>query len=382
MQPNPSPKAPDEKIIALCDANEKVVSEYINDYELDDGEHCPYAPNEAESALIADAIHGLLVDDEFVATFNAWQDVVRATRAIEAEVRTLAAGEQLEPSPLSGKYGTVLTPFVSVMEAELHANAGKGDRPGWLSMSRDQALLEIYWHTAKLSAAVKNSDAALIREHSADVANMAMMLLDVCGGLEACEATDKCWYCGSDGRTCEKPFDDAPCRRPAEATAFVVPLREQGEARLPNPHVGEDEHGNATFEWWRGARKLTLYLESDPNEQLLKSWGPNMHSEMVYVPTQDYKAVRAAFEWLSEGEETAVLREPAMAELREYLVGMRAYHASSIAQNSPEVLEHLKAMDSWISALAGVGPNEGSAHPVDAASTTLPLGDLVSRGGK
>ena len=56
-------------------------------------------------------------------------------------------------------------------------------------MSREVALLEIYWHTAKLSAAVKNNGAALIREHSADVANMAMMLLDVCGGLQtaACE---------------------------------------------------------------------------------------------------------------------------------------------------------------------------------------------------
>lgn len=86
--------------------------------------------------------------------------------------------------PLHGKYGEVLAPFVSLMEAELHANSRKGDRPGWLSMSPDVALLEIYWHTAKLSAAVKNRDAALIREHSADVANMAMMLLDVCGGLD------------------------------------------------------------------------------------------------------------------------------------------------------------------------------------------------------
>lgn len=85
---------------------------------------------------------------------------------------------------LRGKYGDVLGPFVVLMEAELHANARKGDRPGWLTMSREVGLLEIYWHTAKLSAAVKNNDAALIREHCADVANMAMMLLDVCGGLD------------------------------------------------------------------------------------------------------------------------------------------------------------------------------------------------------
>ena len=85
---------------------------------------------------------------------------------------------------LRGKYGDVLGPFVALMEAELHANARKGDRPGWLSMPPSTALLEIYWHTAKLSAAVKNNDAAAIREHSADVANMAMMLLDVCCGLD------------------------------------------------------------------------------------------------------------------------------------------------------------------------------------------------------
>jgi hypothetical protein len=95
-------------------------------------------------------------------------------------------GETAAPNagPLNGKYGDVLAPFVALMEAELHANARKGDRPGWLSMTPSTALLEIYWHVAKLSAAVKNNDAALIREHAADVANMSMMLLDVCGGLD------------------------------------------------------------------------------------------------------------------------------------------------------------------------------------------------------
>jgi hypothetical protein len=92
--------------------------------------------------------------------------------------------EQQASPQAQGKYANVLTPFVAAMEAELHANSAKGDRPGWLTMSREVALLEIYWHAAKLSAAVKNNDKALIQEHSADVANMAMMLLDVCGGLD------------------------------------------------------------------------------------------------------------------------------------------------------------------------------------------------------
>lgn len=84
----------------------------------------------------------------------------------------------------TGKYDDVLRPFLALMETELHANAGKGDRPGWLSMSRQTALLEIYYHVSKLQKAVKDDAADKIREHAADVANMSMMLLDVCGGLD------------------------------------------------------------------------------------------------------------------------------------------------------------------------------------------------------
>jgi hypothetical protein len=81
------------------------------------------------------------------------------------------------------KYDDVLVPFVSLMRRELHANAGKGDRPGWLAMDANTALLEVYYHLAKLQKAVRNNDGPAIQEYSADVANMAMMVLDICGGL-------------------------------------------------------------------------------------------------------------------------------------------------------------------------------------------------------
>lgn len=84
---------------------------------------------------------------------------------------------------LYGKYGDVLRPFVMAMERELHANASKGDRPGWLTMSAEFALLEIYYHLAKLQKAVKDDNGPGIQEYAADVANMSMMLLDICGGL-------------------------------------------------------------------------------------------------------------------------------------------------------------------------------------------------------
>ena len=91
--------------------------------------------------------------------------------------------------PLSGKYGDVLRPFVVQMERELHANAGKGDRPGWLKMSPEVALLEIYYHLSKLQKAVKDDNGPGIQEYAADVANMSMMLLDICGGLGLIEGT-------------------------------------------------------------------------------------------------------------------------------------------------------------------------------------------------
>jgi len=83
----------------------------------------------------------------------------------------------------TGKYADVLNPFFAMMEQELHANAGKGDRPGWLSMSPGQCLLEIYYHIGKLQKAVKDGSEAGISEYAADVANMSMMLVDICGLL-------------------------------------------------------------------------------------------------------------------------------------------------------------------------------------------------------
>lgn len=83
-----------------------------------------------------------------------------------------------------GPYAEVLAPFLNMMNAELHANSGKGDRPGWLAMDRKTALLEIFYHLAKLQKATKDDDLAGIREYAADVANMAMMLADICGVLD------------------------------------------------------------------------------------------------------------------------------------------------------------------------------------------------------
>lgn len=112
-------------------------------------------------------------------------EITTLRAALERAEAERDAAVRSAPPALTGKYGNVLSPFVALMEAELHANAGKGDRAGWMAMTRAELMLEIYYHAAKLQKAAKDSDVPRIREHAADVANMAMMLLDVCGGLEA-----------------------------------------------------------------------------------------------------------------------------------------------------------------------------------------------------
>ena len=138
------------------------------------------------------------------------------------------------PAPLwrcsmSEKYDDVLVPFVAAMRKELHANSGKGDRPGWLAMDANTALLEVYWHAAKLSAAVKNNDGPAIQEHSADVANMAMMVLDICGGLAWVEvAADRAQRSGVSADPL--PDDDAIFEKAMkQAFEMVNPFKPAGE---------------------------------------------------------------------------------------------------------------------------------------------------------
>lgn len=79
-----------------------------------------------------------------------------------------------------GAYGETLEPFVALMAKELAANSHKGDREGWLGMTPRQALSEVEYHFYKLDRAIDDDST---KEHAADVANCAMMLLDAMGLL-------------------------------------------------------------------------------------------------------------------------------------------------------------------------------------------------------
>lgn len=100
-----------------------------------------------------------------------------AVKRVQAMVLELEAARSPQP------YDDVLLPFLAMMRAELHANAHKGDRPGWLTMDRKTAMLEVFYHMGKLHQAVHRKDTGAVIEYAADVANMCMMLVDVCGLL-------------------------------------------------------------------------------------------------------------------------------------------------------------------------------------------------------
>jgi len=80
--------------------------------------------------------------------------------------------------------GYLLDRFVGMMAHELAANDHKGNRPGWLQMNESEAVAEVLYHAAKLSYAVRQfrqGDGRIekVREFAADVANCALMTLDV-----------------------------------------------------------------------------------------------------------------------------------------------------------------------------------------------------------
>lgn len=81
-------------------------------------------------------------------------------------------------------YDAILPEFAKYMRKELEANHKKGDRNdeenGWLTMRDDKKfwLSELYYHVGKLQSAMMSNDIERIKENCADIANLAMMVLD------------------------------------------------------------------------------------------------------------------------------------------------------------------------------------------------------------
>jgi hypothetical protein len=163
------------RFLALCVDDAKISREWEGPYPLHD----------LASVMLALGKDPLATNDRLPSELPAHHPLNDARQSARLLVEALTSASVAVPEalPVATKYDDVLMPFLSLMRKELHANCGKGDRPGWLAISPGDALLEVYYHLAKLQKAVRKNDGPAIQEYAADVANMSMMVLDICGGL-------------------------------------------------------------------------------------------------------------------------------------------------------------------------------------------------------
>lgn len=74
--------------------------------------------------------------------------------------------------------------FADEMEAKLAENRHKGDRAGWSVMGFELLMSMLHVEVGELERAlVAPGEAREVRRECADVANIAMMIADVAGGL-------------------------------------------------------------------------------------------------------------------------------------------------------------------------------------------------------
>lgn len=100
------------------------------------------------------------------------------------------AAESVQPPVLSPTWPYVLA-FAIRMEAKLEKNRHKGNREGWLKDDPDDLSSRLKQELVELDDAVFHEDWAQdsegrerIANEAADVANFAMMIADVCGGVK------------------------------------------------------------------------------------------------------------------------------------------------------------------------------------------------------
>ena len=50
--------------------------------------------------------------------------------------------------------------------------------------------------------------------------------------------------------------------------------------RWEEPHVGVNERGQITLEWWKETRSLTIFIRAEDHIEYLKAWGKDIEAEM------------------------------------------------------------------------------------------------------
>ena len=78
------------------------------------------------------------------------------------------------------------------------------------------------------------------------------------------------------------------------------------ELRWEEPHVGVNENGQITLEWWQGDRSLTVFVRSEDQVDYLKAWGKDIVAEMEEGELNRLSDFATLSRWLyEEGREQA-----------------------------------------------------------------------------
>lgn len=65
------------------------------------------------------------------------------------------------------------------------------------------------------------------------------------------------------------------------------------------PNVTASSEGEVLFEWWRGRKKLTVYV-GDQNAVYVQVWGANIDTEMAEGDAEPVSACRMLWTWLTD----------------------------------------------------------------------------------
>ena len=68
------------------------------------------------------------------------------------------------------------------------------------------------------------------------------------------------------------------------------------------PHIGSNELGQVTLEWWAGKRSLTIYVRAENQADFLKSWGSDIEGEMEDGEIRRLSDFLALSRWLTQEE--------------------------------------------------------------------------------
>ena len=123
--------------------------------------------------------------------YLARQLIKRVKETIAENIRLRQLLERGEPSQGEGQHDSPTWPYVlafaEAMEEKLAANRHKGDREGWLKDSPEALFARLEEETRELLCVLESSyilSKTKVLHEAADVANFAMMIADVCGGLD------------------------------------------------------------------------------------------------------------------------------------------------------------------------------------------------------